>query len=218
MVSNIRTCEESFFAENGGYLDVSGCLGTNCSYPSQAPGKFAQAWGGPCGWCTNPATGWSGLSVAPQRPPLLRVLRHRRSGRSTGHARRRQNGQRCGDEPGGHGRQLDPLVFRPGGREHHRRRHVLYARVRNVGDESDLHRRRRGKLKRWSDYRCVGLLAPRKGRRTGRLGEEEGRPKIRSLSSFSPLPSPMLAQSSARCRRTAPTGWLASDKGVGGYA
>jgi type II secretory pathway pseudopilin PulG len=68
MVVNIRAAEEAFLAENGAYLDVSGCVGTGCSYPSQTPGSFATAWGGACGWCKNPAIGWTGLTVAPSVP------------------------------------------------------------------------------------------------------------------------------------------------------
>jgi len=68
MVANIRAAEEAFYAENGGYLDVSGCLGKGCSYPSQNPGAFATQWGGPCSWCKNPLTGWSGLTVHASAP------------------------------------------------------------------------------------------------------------------------------------------------------
>ncbi|HEY8041053.1 MAG TPA: prepilin-type N-terminal cleavage/methylation domain-containing protein [Polyangiaceae bacterium] len=71
MVSNIRTAEEGFYAENGGYLDVSGCLGINCTYPLQKPGSSKTAWGGPCGWCTNPTTAWGGLTVHPNAPLIF---------------------------------------------------------------------------------------------------------------------------------------------------
>lgn len=68
MVANIRTAEDAFYAENGGYLDVSGCLGNGCSYPSRTPGAFATQWGGPCGWCKNSASGWSRLAVHASAP------------------------------------------------------------------------------------------------------------------------------------------------------
>jgi type IV pilus assembly protein PilE len=68
VVIGLRSAEEAFFAENGSYLDVTGCVGTNCSYPSQTPGAFTMAWGGPCGWCTNPSSGFTGLAYAPSAP------------------------------------------------------------------------------------------------------------------------------------------------------
>jgi type IV pilus assembly protein PilA len=68
IVTHIRTAEEAFYAENGAYLDVSGCVGTNCSYPSKSPGAFATAWGAPCTWCKNPGVGWSGLAYQPSKP------------------------------------------------------------------------------------------------------------------------------------------------------
>jgi prepilin-type N-terminal cleavage/methylation domain-containing protein len=71
MVSNIRTAEESYIAENGVYLDVSGCLGAGCSYPLQAPSNVKTAWGGACSWCKNPATGWNGLTVHPDGPVIF---------------------------------------------------------------------------------------------------------------------------------------------------
>ncbi len=64
MVIHIRQAEEAFFGENGAYLDVSGGVGTGHTYPSQNPGAFKTQWGGPCGWCTNPASGWDGLGVS----------------------------------------------------------------------------------------------------------------------------------------------------------
>jgi type IV pilus assembly protein PilA len=71
MVSNIRSAEESFLAENGSYLDVSGCLGDGCTYPLQHPSSSKTAWGGPCGWCKNPATGWRGLTVQSNAPVVF---------------------------------------------------------------------------------------------------------------------------------------------------
>ncbi len=68
MVVHIRAAEESFLAENGAYLDVSGRLGTGYSYPSGSPGAFATAWGARCTTCTNPAIGWTGLAVMPTAP------------------------------------------------------------------------------------------------------------------------------------------------------
>ena len=71
VVTNIRSSEESFLAENGAYLDVTGCLGDGCTYPLQHPGSSKTAWGGPCGWCTKPASGWSGLTVHPNAPVIF---------------------------------------------------------------------------------------------------------------------------------------------------
>jgi len=71
MVTGIRNAEESFAAENGAYLDVSGCLGQNCTYPLQQPGASKTAWGGPCGWCKNPTVGWSGLNVHSDAPVIF---------------------------------------------------------------------------------------------------------------------------------------------------
>jgi type IV pilus assembly protein PilA len=73
MVSNIRSAEESFIAENGGYLDVSGALGVGHTYPLASPGSSKTAWGGPCGacCCTKPVIGWSGLGVSPSGPVVF---------------------------------------------------------------------------------------------------------------------------------------------------
>jgi prepilin-type N-terminal cleavage/methylation domain-containing protein len=71
MVSHIRQAEEAFLAENGGYLDVTGCLGAGCSYPAQHPGTMKTAWGGACGWCKNPVTGWNGLTVQSNAPVIF---------------------------------------------------------------------------------------------------------------------------------------------------
>jgi prepilin-type N-terminal cleavage/methylation domain-containing protein len=67
VIIGIRSAEEAFFAENGVYLDVSGSLGTNCKYPSQSPGAFKTAWGGPCSCCTN-SNSWTALTFAPSAP------------------------------------------------------------------------------------------------------------------------------------------------------
>ena len=68
MVSNIRSAEESFASENGTYLDVTKCIGAGCTYPLQHPGSSKTAWGGACGWCTNPTAGWGGLTVTSNAP------------------------------------------------------------------------------------------------------------------------------------------------------
>ena len=71
MVGNIRTAEEAFAAENSGYLDVTGCLGAGCTYPLQHPSNSKTGWGGACGWCKNPATGWNALTVTPNGPVMF---------------------------------------------------------------------------------------------------------------------------------------------------
>lgn len=65
MVTGIRTAEESFYAENGAYLDVTGGIGAGTTYPSQHPGAFKTAWGAPCGWCVKQ---WDQLAVSPDGP------------------------------------------------------------------------------------------------------------------------------------------------------
>ena len=65
MVANIRAAEESFRAENGGYLTISSQLGPGFDDPAKTPGQMKTAWGGVCDWCTND---WKGLSVAPSAP------------------------------------------------------------------------------------------------------------------------------------------------------
>src|SRR5579884_3265977 len=62
MLANIRTAEESFRAENGGYLSVSKSLGPGDLYPAATPGAFKTAWGGACGTCV---ASWSSLAVQP---------------------------------------------------------------------------------------------------------------------------------------------------------
>jgi len=71
MVSNIRSAEEAFAAENGAYLDVTGCVGAGCTYPLQHPADSKTAWGGPCSWCTNPTVGWNGLNVQSSAPVIF---------------------------------------------------------------------------------------------------------------------------------------------------
>jgi prepilin-type N-terminal cleavage/methylation domain-containing protein len=65
MVANIRAAEESFRAENGGYLGVSKALGPGHDYPRATPDKNTTAWGGPCADCIAP---WSTLNIQPSGP------------------------------------------------------------------------------------------------------------------------------------------------------
>jgi type IV pilus assembly protein PilA len=67
MVTNIRQAEESFYAENGAYLNVSSGLGATFTYPSPAPGAFKTAWGGPCSACAN-AAAWQALNIQANGP------------------------------------------------------------------------------------------------------------------------------------------------------
>lgn len=71
MVSNIRTAEEAFISENGAYLDVSGAIGAGHTYPLQTPGASKTAWGGACGWCKNPTSGWNALTVQSSAPVIF---------------------------------------------------------------------------------------------------------------------------------------------------
>jgi prepilin-type N-terminal cleavage/methylation domain-containing protein len=64
MIAHIRAAEETFKAENGVYLDVSGGLGTGHLYPVDQPGAFKTAWKVPCG-CTFK---WMQLNFQPQAP------------------------------------------------------------------------------------------------------------------------------------------------------
>lgn len=67
MVGHIRSAEESFYAENGSYLNVSGSRGV--LYPSATPGAFKTDWNVP-GGCANCAmhNGWETLNVHPDGP------------------------------------------------------------------------------------------------------------------------------------------------------
>ena len=68
MVNNIRAAEESFRAENGGYLGISAGLGPpSYDYPAPTPGKFKTAWGGTCAGCA-PGMQWSMLNIQPSAP------------------------------------------------------------------------------------------------------------------------------------------------------
>jgi prepilin-type N-terminal cleavage/methylation domain-containing protein len=69
MISNIRSAEESYRAENGAYLDVSAALGVGNLYPASRPGAFKTAWGGPCGNCANSNPNlWSVLTIESKGP------------------------------------------------------------------------------------------------------------------------------------------------------
>jgi Tfp pilus assembly protein PilE len=69
MVSHIRSAEESFKAENGGYWNVSNGLGTGYDYPAATPGAFKTQWGAPCSVCVSP-NAWMRLSVQVDAPVL----------------------------------------------------------------------------------------------------------------------------------------------------
>jgi prepilin-type N-terminal cleavage/methylation domain-containing protein len=69
MVSNIRSAEESFRAENGVYLDVSKGLEPGYLYPATTPGAFKTQWGGPCSKCNN-SNSWSSLTIEAKGGPL----------------------------------------------------------------------------------------------------------------------------------------------------
>ena len=67
MVSNIRSAEDSFRAENGAYLTISAGLEPPNMYPAATPGAFKTQWGGACGNCVKP---WSALTVEAKGGPL----------------------------------------------------------------------------------------------------------------------------------------------------
>jgi type IV pilus assembly protein PilA len=68
MLGNIRSSQEAFRAENGGYLNVSNGLTGASLFPSTAPkGSFVTQWGPSCAVCT-PTTGWAALNVNPDGP------------------------------------------------------------------------------------------------------------------------------------------------------
>jgi prepilin-type N-terminal cleavage/methylation domain-containing protein len=71
MVSSIRAAQESFRAENGGYLNVSTGLGPGNDYPLLTPGKSKTGWGGTCTGCVNTTTGWSALNVSSSAPVIF---------------------------------------------------------------------------------------------------------------------------------------------------
>jgi type IV pilus assembly protein PilE len=68
MVKAIREAQESFRAENGGYLNVSKGLGPGFDYPALRPGQFKTAWGGACSGCNNATSGWTALNVSASAP------------------------------------------------------------------------------------------------------------------------------------------------------
>jgi len=65
MLQNIRAAEESFKSEAGTYLNVSGTLDLNYTYPAPKPGAFKSQWGGTCTTCLG---SWSQLAVEPKGP------------------------------------------------------------------------------------------------------------------------------------------------------
>jgi prepilin-type N-terminal cleavage/methylation domain-containing protein len=67
IVANIRASEETFRAENGGYLSVSRGLGPPNDYPAATPGRFKTGWGAACSQCLT-TTSWQGLAVQPTGP------------------------------------------------------------------------------------------------------------------------------------------------------
>ena len=69
-MSNIRSAEEAFRAENGvTYLPVSKGLGPGFDYPAATPGAFKTAWGASCSLtqCVA-ANSWQQLAVQPSAP------------------------------------------------------------------------------------------------------------------------------------------------------
>ena len=68
MVASIRSAEESFRLENGGYLGVSADLGPDHDYPAARPGAFKTAWGAACGVCPASPSAWSALNIQPSAP------------------------------------------------------------------------------------------------------------------------------------------------------
>jgi Tfp pilus assembly protein PilE len=74
MIANIRAAEESFRAENGGYLNVSKGLGPGNDYPATTPGNFKTSWPSPgsmCGVCSSPKVTWSSLNIQSSAPVLF---------------------------------------------------------------------------------------------------------------------------------------------------
>ncbi len=72
MLGNIRSAEETFRAENGGYLNVSTALSSGSStatlYPSTSPNEATVTqWGTTCAVCTK-STSWAALNVNPDGP------------------------------------------------------------------------------------------------------------------------------------------------------
>jgi type IV pilus assembly protein PilA len=72
MVSHIRSAEDAFKAENGGYLKVSQALGLGFDYPLMKPGASKTGWGADCDLtaCVQ-ANSWKQLAVQPNGPVLF---------------------------------------------------------------------------------------------------------------------------------------------------
>ena len=70
MVNNIRSAEESFRSENGGYLSISAGLGVGHDYPATTPGNFKTAWGGSCSGCAS-GMQWSMINVHSSAPLMF---------------------------------------------------------------------------------------------------------------------------------------------------
>jgi len=72
MVSNIRSAQDSFKAENGGYLPVSLGLGVGSDYPAATPGAFKTGWGADCDLkiCAK-TNSWKQLAVQPSGPVIF---------------------------------------------------------------------------------------------------------------------------------------------------
>ena len=67
MLGNIRSAEETFRAENSGYLNVSNGLSLSSLYPATTPiGNLKTAWGAACTVCTGGS--WAALNVNPDAP------------------------------------------------------------------------------------------------------------------------------------------------------
>jgi prepilin-type N-terminal cleavage/methylation domain-containing protein len=66
MLGNIRSAEETFLAENTGYLGISNDLTAASLYPSINPTAAVKTeWGLPCGTCVAQ---WTALNVNPNAP------------------------------------------------------------------------------------------------------------------------------------------------------
>lgn len=69
MLANIRSAEESFRAENGGYASVSADLSASSLYPSTTPTRsLVTAWGGPCAPPRCTTAQWTNINVHPSAP------------------------------------------------------------------------------------------------------------------------------------------------------
>jgi prepilin-type N-terminal cleavage/methylation domain-containing protein len=73
MIENIRSAEEAFKSENGGYLTVSkgiagsGTTTPNGDYPAATPGSFKTQWGADCTTCVA-TNSWRQLAVVAGAP------------------------------------------------------------------------------------------------------------------------------------------------------